>query len=70
MLGLINWRLEMKPYRVEGCPFLLLKCAPWMDDVRINSLITIDSTVYKITHSFHDCIAIEEYYELESKDAV
>ncbi len=54
----------MIPYRVEGCEYLLLTMDdPCFDDLRVGSLLTIDSITYKITHSFHDCCAIEVYYE-------
>tara|TARA_R110000744_G_scaffold106775_1_gene203153 strand:- start:2104 stop:2286 length:183 start_codon:yes stop_codon:yes gene_type:complete len=49
----------MKPYRIEGCPYLLLKLGSWADDVRVGSHLDVDGVTYKIIHSFHDCVGVE-----------
>tara|TARA_R110000765_G_scaffold279954_3_gene377458 strand:+ start:1284 stop:1451 length:168 start_codon:yes stop_codon:yes gene_type:complete len=48
------------PYRVKGCPYLLLELADWMGAINIGWEIEIDDINYEVTHMFHYCMAIRE----------
>jgi len=49
-----------RPYRVHGCPHLLLELADWMGPINRGWEIEIDDVNYEITHMFDDCMGIKE----------
>ena len=48
-----------RPYRVKGCPHLLLGLADWMGPINVGWEIEVDDVNYEVVHMYHDCMAIE-----------
>lgn len=50
----------MACYNLEGCPYTLVSKNYVEPNLPVGAVFTRNNTTYKITHIFHDCIAIKE----------